>query len=127
MVFSHIPPFISTPDEPKGYFNYDPAVRGPLLASLKAAGVSKWFCGHYHRNAGGWDEGLEVVVSSAVGVHLLDNGRDPRGTGGFDFPEAIGEATSGLRLVCVDRGRVGHKWFPLDRRACHTIMQSLFL
>lgn len=45
IVFTHIPPFIENSDEPKGYFNYDPSVREPLLRKLRAAGVSKWFCG----------------------------------------------------------------------------------
>jgi 3',5'-cyclic AMP phosphodiesterase CpdA len=82
IVFTHIPPFIEEPEEPKGYFNYDPSVREPLLRKLRQGGVSKWFCGavpssflspfvlpgsvnigslhatsgltgHYHRNAGG--------------------------------------------------------------------------
>ena len=55
-----MPPFIIQPDEPKGYFNLEPEVRGSLLARLKAAGCSKWFCGHYHNNGGGFDEDLEV-------------------------------------------------------------------
>ena len=45
IVFTHIPPFIDNADEPKGYFNYDPSVREPLLRKLRQAGVSKWFCG----------------------------------------------------------------------------------
>ena len=114
MVFSHIPPFIELPDEPKGYFNYDPAVRNVLLEKFKASCVCKWFCGHYHRNAGGWDQNLEVVITSAVGTHLVSSGRDPRGLDGFTFPDSIGEATAGMRLVCVDRGAVGHRWFTLD-------------
>ena len=53
-VFTHIPPFIFEPDEPKGYFTYDPTIRKGLLECLAEGGVSKWWCGHYHRNAGGW-------------------------------------------------------------------------
>ena len=45
IVFTHIPPFIKAADEPKGYFNYDPSVREPLLRKLRQGGVSKWFCG----------------------------------------------------------------------------------
>jgi hypothetical protein len=71
IMFTHIPPFIRHPLDRKGYFNYAPEVRQPLLRRLKAAGVSKWFCGHYHRTAGGWDGELEVVVTSAAGLHLL--------------------------------------------------------
>ena len=34
IVFTHIPPFILSANEPKGYFNYDPEVRMPLLKKL---------------------------------------------------------------------------------------------
>ena len=119
IVFTHIPPFIEDPDEPKGYFNYDPSVREPLLRKLRGAGVSKWFCGHYHRNAGGvfvCDEGeLEVVTTAAVGTHLIakpDSTLEERiGLDGFSFPAALSEQESGFRLVAVGEDRISHKWF----------------
>ena len=58
-VFTHIPPFIFEPDEPKGYFTYEPSIRQGLLERMSKGGVSKWWCGHYHRNAGGWYCGLQ--------------------------------------------------------------------
>ena len=119
IVFTHIPPFILSADEPKGYFNYDPEVRMPLLEKLRAAGCGYWFCGHYHRNAGGTytdadGRTLEVVTTSAVGTHLIeDPDGDPLGLTGFSFPTALGEETSGFRLVTVERERLTHKWFSL--------------
>jgi hypothetical protein len=60
VIFSHIPPFIYKPDEDNGYFNLNKHVRENLLTRAMEAGVTKWFCGHYHRNAGGLCGGLEV-------------------------------------------------------------------
>ena len=115
LVFSHIPPFVRCPSEPKGYFNYSPELRQPLLSRLKQAGVSKWFCGHYHRNAGGWYGELEVVITSASGLHLID---DADGnyleTSGLRFPATLSSAHSGMRLVTVDDKRVSHRWFTID-------------
>ena len=39
VAFGHIPPFIFAPDEPAGYFNFTPEVRGALLGKLKKAGI----------------------------------------------------------------------------------------
>lgn len=112
IVYSHIPPFIFDAQEPKEYFNFEPAVRAEILGKLKASGVKSWFCGHFHRNAGGFDESLEVVVTSAVGVQLdtLDNE--------LGLPvtvRGIGSDMSGLRLVKVQEEGVVHKWFTFDR------------
>ena len=54
---SHIPPFIERSDEPDGYFNLPRPTRRRLLAVLRRGGTTHWFCGHYHRNAGGVDHG----------------------------------------------------------------------
>ena len=35
IAFAHHPPFLFAPDEPKGYFNLEPAVREPLLAKVR--------------------------------------------------------------------------------------------
>ena len=32
---SHVPPFLFSDDEPKGYFNHEPAVRRHLLAQIR--------------------------------------------------------------------------------------------
>ena len=53
------------------------------------------FCGHYHRNAGGFDENLEVIVTSAIGAQL-------------------GEDKSGLRVVRVLENSIKHQYHDLD-------------
>ena len=62
--------FVKRPDEEKFYFNIDLDLRLRMLQKFKSAGVSKIFCGHYHRNAGGWDQDMELVVTSAVGAQV---------------------------------------------------------
>lgn len=76
VVFGHIPPFLFAADEPKGYFNVEPAKRASLLALARRAGAKQWHCGHYHRNGGGVDPdgGLEVIVTSATGSVIAPTG-----------------------------------------------------
>ncbi|XP_063853886.1 LOW QUALITY PROTEIN: serine/threonine-protein phosphatase CPPED1-like [Scylla paramamosain] len=76
VIFQHIPPFIESIDERTQYFNLPSDVRKQILGKFIDAGVKYVFCGHYHRNAGGEHNGLEVVVTSAVGAQL---GTDPNG------------------------------------------------
>ena len=96
IMFQHIPWFLKTPDEPKQYFNIDVELRKKMLNKFKNSNVSKIFCGHYHRNAGGWDgPGLELVVTSAIGCQI---GSDPHG----------------MRIVKVYENRVEHKYHSLD-------------
>jgi hypothetical protein len=66
-----------------------------MLAKLHEGGVRKIFCGHYHRNAGGWFNDLEVVVTSAIGCRL---GEDPHG----------------MRIVKVKKSGIDHQYYPLD-------------
>ena len=35
-----------------------------MLEKLYAGGVRKIFCGHYHRNAGGWFKVNDLIISS---------------------------------------------------------------
>ncbi len=100
LVFQHIPPFVKTVDEAKFYFNLELDVRRRLLDKLVSGGVSKVFCGHYHRNAGGWYEDekkrtLEVVVTTAIGCQ-------------------IGPDTHGMRVVKVQEKEVTHEFHALD-------------
>ena len=151
IAFAHHPPFLFAPDEPKGYFNLEPAVREPLLAKvsrpsvplardttltralptqLKRANVSKLFCGHFHRNAGGYDGGLEVVVTSAAGCVLsfaesaLGESAAARQTAlgleGFDWEQRRCDgAASGLRVVTVTSEAVNHRFFTMDQIEAH--------
>jgi len=104
--FQHIPPFLLHRDEvecvvpnveQKLFFNFaQKDVRYAFLDKLKAAGMKKLFCGHYHRNAGGFDEDFEVIVTSAIGCEL---GNDPHG----------------LRIVKVSADAVQHKYYGFDK------------
>jgi len=82
IVFSHISPFINDPYESSEYFNLAKETRLPLLQELSDAGCTHWFCGHYHRNAGGiyrntrdGTKTLECVTSAAVGTTLTTKQR----------------------------------------------------
>lgn len=65
-------------------------------ASLIATGVKAVFSGHYHRNAGGCHDGLDMVVSSAIGCQL-------------------GEDTHGIRVVVVTADKVIHRYHSLEQ------------
>lgn len=54
------------------------------------------FSGHYHRNAGGLHNGLDMVVSSAIGCQL-------------------GEDTHGVRVVVVTADQVIHRYHSLEQ------------
>ena len=124
VVFSHIPPFINDPDEGSGYFPLAKEVRTRLLTKMAQHGVTHWFCGHYHRNAGGvfclpcddptGDEEekatVEVVTTAAVGANI---GNDPSGdplglTGMLDV--AAEADLSGLRVVDVGEHTLTHRF-----------------
>lgn len=135
LVFCHIPPFIQDPQEPDGYFNLPRKVRGPLLRRLRAGGVKAVFSGHFHRNAGGWDDTgattgtrsaplppLEVVVTGAIGGHLPNSEssyeageagqRAMASLGGIDYSKKrCNVDVSGLRVVRVGAKDVSHRWF----------------
>lgn len=54
------------------------------------------FCGHYHRNAGGFYKDMELVVTSAVGAQLGDDGH-------------------GFRVVKVLDDKIEHQYHTLDQ------------
>ncbi|XP_068439998.1 serine/threonine-protein phosphatase CPPED1 [Clinocottus analis] len=96
LVFQHIPLYLKSPDEEDNYFNLHREVRQNLLDRFKKAGVKAVFSGHYHRNAGGCHDGLDMVVSSAIGCQL-------------------GEDTHGLRVVVVTADDVIHRYYSLKQ------------
>jgi len=95
VMFQHIPWFTNDRDEDDQYFNVPKVQRSRLLAKLKGAGVKHVFSGHYHRNAGGFDDDLEMVVTSAIGCQ-------------------IGDDKSGMRLVRVSEQKIDHKYYSLS-------------
>ncbi|XP_026207538.1 serine/threonine-protein phosphatase CPPED1 [Anabas testudineus] len=96
LVFQHIPLYLKSPDEDNDYFNLQRGVRENLLDRFKKAGVKAVFSGHYHRNAGGCHDGLDMVVSSAIGCQL-------------------GEDTHGVRVVVVTADSVIHRYHSLEQ------------
>ncbi|RVE59346.1 hypothetical protein OJAV_G00187710 [Oryzias javanicus] len=96
LVFQHIPLYLKSPDEEDDYFNLQKGVRQKLLDRFRKAGVKAVFSGHYHRNAGGCHNGLDMVVSSAIGCQL-------------------GEDTHGVRVVVVTADRIVHRYHSLER------------
>ena len=95
LVFQHIPLYVDTPDEPKIYFNFLPELRASTLKRFSDSGISKIFCGHYHRNGGGWyNENMELVVTSAVGSQL-------------------GGDKNGFRVVTVKETEISHEYVNL--------------
>ena len=95
IIFQHIPWFVKDADEGKFYFNVEKNLRLKKLDQFIKAGVKKVFCGHYHRNAGGFYKSLEVVVTSAIGCQ-------------------IGSDQHGMRIVKVDQEKVCHDYYPLN-------------
>ncbi|XP_047390214.1 serine/threonine-protein phosphatase CPPED1 isoform X2 [Sciurus carolinensis] len=95
IVFQHIPLFLQSIDEDDDYFNLTRSVRKEMADKFTKAGVRAVFSGHYHRNAGGTYENLDMVVSSAIGCQL-------------------GKDTHGLRVVVVTAEKIVHRYYSLD-------------
>lgn len=100
VIFQHIPWFVENADEDKFYFNVEPELRKKKLEQLHMAGVAKIFCGHYHRNAGGWypsedKKELEIVVTSAIGCQ-------------------IGPDQHGMRIVQVTEKQINHQYHSIE-------------
>ena len=124
VVFSHIMPFVENKEEADGYFNLSREVRKPLLDKMLEAGVGKWFCGHFHRNAGGWcDNGkegaerkeMEVVITAAVGCNITTDERgDLLGLSGM-AGVVMDADISGVRVVNVGEKGIEHKFHTLNQ------------
>ena len=93
VVFQHIPWFLQSVEEKDDYFNLPN--REQILQKFKEAGVKYVFAGHYHRNSGGFDGDLEMVVTSAIG-----------------FP--LGDDKPGIRIVTVKDDKITHSFEDLD-------------
>lgn len=108
IVFQHIPWFLESQSEPsKGYFNIPIASRNEWLPRLQAAGVSKVFCGHYHRNNIAYSDDclLEVVVTSAVGRQMSAD----EVAVNSPLPEPS-DTKSGVRIVYVGEDTITHEY-----------------
>jgi len=91
------------------------------------AGVTKVYCAHYHRRAGGIYKGLEVVVAGALGTHIvtkdvpqelrrskLDEINFKLSYQGFGGTE-VSEKTSGLLVVSVSREGLDEEWLNISQ------------
>ena len=96
LVFQHHPYFLETADEKDQYVNIPSTRRHFYLDLFREAGVRAIFAGHYHRNAHGQSEGLEMITTGPIGKPLGD---DP----------------SGLRIVRASRDGVEHTYYALDK------------
>ncbi|XP_059485482.1 serine/threonine-protein phosphatase CPPED1-like [Neocloeon triangulifer] len=97
LIFQHIPWFLSDyEEEATVYFTLRPEIRQKWLPKFREAGVKAVFCGHYHRNAGGFFEDLEMVTTTAIGAQL-------------------GSDESGMRIVKVLSDSVEHEYFPFEK------------
>lgn len=94
VVFQHHPWFIKTANESDEYFNIPLVRRTTYLSLFREAGVRYLFCGHYHRNAGGFDGEIENITTGAVG-------------------KPLGGSKSGLRVVIVREGKLEHQFYDL--------------
>ncbi|GFY48752.1 hypothetical protein TNIN_295511 [Trichonephila inaurata madagascariensis] len=95
IVFQHIPWFLKSPDEGIDYFNIIPELRLKMLQKFYDANIKAIFCGHYHRNAGGFYKDLEVVVTSAIGCQL-------------------GDDKSGFRIVKLGEEKIEHEYIAFE-------------
>lgn len=95
VVFLHHPLFLNDPDEEDEYFNIPTERRMRYLELFKRYQVSYIFAGHYHRNAFGTYEGMEMVTTGPVG-------------------HPLGEDPSGLRIINIQGGKIQHQYFSLD-------------
>jgi len=127
VVMCHIPPFCWDIEEKETNFNWPKEKREMWLDKMLKANVSKVYCSHYHRRAGGIYKDLEVVVSGAVGTHILtkdvpvkfqksklDQFNFKLSYEGFGGTEA-NEDTSGLQVVTVSRKGLSEEWLNITQ------------
>ncbi|XP_062859875.1 serine/threonine-protein phosphatase CPPED1 [Trichomycterus rosablanca] len=96
LIFQHIPLYRNLPEEDDDYFNIQRAKRESLIHRFQQAGVKAVFSGHYHQNAGGGHTGLDMVVSSAIGLQM-------------------GKDAHGVRVVVVTADEIIHRYHSLEQ------------
>jgi hypothetical protein len=82
-----------------------------MVKKFQKAGVRAIFAGHYHRNAGGKYENMELVVTSAIGAQSL-TGRN---------------ANSGYRVVYVDEKEIRHNYVNIYSSHSNTVFEISFM
>ena len=95
VVFTHQPFFIWNMEEKDSYETIYQPKRMEYFQLLKASGVVAVFSGHYHNNAETTYQGIDLVISSAVG-------------------KPLGKVGSGLRIIKVYRDSIAHQFIELS-------------
>ncbi|HKI88022.1 MAG TPA: metallophosphoesterase [Draconibacterium sp.] len=95
LLFCHYPFFIQSIDEPEGYSNISLEKRQKYIRLFKKNHVEAVFSGHLHKNKVNNYDGIQWIITSAVGKPL---GNDP----------------SGIRIVKVFNDKVESKYYGLD-------------
>lgn len=86
---------------PLHQFNIAINERRHMVSKFSAAGVRAIFAGHYHRNAGGHFEEMELVVTSAMGAVMRD-------------PLTGVTGRSGYRVVDVEETELKHRFVEIE-------------
>jgi 3',5'-cyclic AMP phosphodiesterase CpdA len=95
MVFQHHSWFLQNASEPDQYFNIATPIRNKYLSLFRKYNIKYVFAGHYHRNAFGRTDALEMVTTGPVG-------------------KPLGPDKSGLRIVTVDGNNITYNYYALD-------------
>ena len=95
MVFMHYSFFLKDSNEPDEYFNINTERRKIYLELFKTYGIKQVFAGHYHRNAYGKFDDMEMITTGPVG-------------------RPLGSDSSGFRIINVKGKIVDHTYFALD-------------
>ncbi|XP_070581616.1 serine/threonine-protein phosphatase CPPED1-like isoform X1 [Ptychodera flava] len=94
VIFQHTPWFLKSPEEKHlKNLNMENDLRLRMLEKFQDAGVRAIFCGHYHRNGGGFYGNMEEVITCAMGYT---------------------KAQSGLRVVRVYENTIKHDFYGMD-------------
>ncbi|HET9569806.1 MAG TPA: metallophosphoesterase [Bacteroidales bacterium] len=96
VVFTHQPFYIRSMDEADSYETIPQPERSEYFQLLKASGVIAVFSGHYHNNAKSTYQGIDLVVSSAVG-------------------KTMGKVGSGFRVIKVYRDSIANTFVELSK------------
>jgi hypothetical protein len=95
IVFSHHPFFTSQIDEKDSYSNIPQPKRSMYMDLFSQNNVVAIFAGHYHNNAYGSYNGIDMITTSAVGRQL-------------------GQAKSGFRVVKVYPDTISHEYIEIS-------------
>lgn len=95
MVFQHHSWFLQDGNEADQYFNISSTVRSKYLELFKKYGIRYIFAGHYHRNAYGKTETIQMITTGPVG-------------------KPLGPDKSGFRIVTVQGQEITFNYYSLD-------------